>query len=166
MLDAAGLHYVKIFASNQLDEYVIRSLNEQNAPIDGFGVGTRLAVGRPSAALDGVYKLCWFDAAPTMLFHPFFPHQHVNVAHFDKEPLLKQVMVNGEIVSSLPSVHESAAYAQQRLACLEPEYQRFEDPYVYKVGISKALMELRDSLVFAHHRSPYQMEDSPDHPLQ
>ncbi len=208
MLDAAGLHYVKIFASNQLDEYAIRSLNEQNAPIDGFGVGTRLAVGRPSAALDGVYKLCWFDgtprlkiseditkvslpdrkqvwrywnsngyfyadgialaaeSAPTTLFHPFFPHQHVDVAHLDKEPLLRQVMVNGKIVSPLPSVQESAAYAQQRLAHLEPEYQRFEEPYVYKVGISKALMELRDSLVFAHHRSPYRAKKSSDRPLQ
>ncbi len=197
MLDAAGLYYVKIFASNQLDEYAIRSLNEQNAPIDGFGVGTRLAVGRPSAALDGVYKLCWFDGIPRLkiseditkvslpdrkqvwryidsngnfyadgisllseskpleIFHPFFPHRHVHVAHLEAEPLLHPVMHHGKIIVDFPSVQASAAYAQERLSRLEPEYQRFEDPYIYKVGISKALMELRDHLVFAHHRSPY-----------
>ncbi|CAN5878019.1 nicotinate phosphoribosyltransferase [soil metagenome] len=58
MLDEAGLPYVQIVASNQLDEYVIKSLLEQEAPIDGFGVGTSLVTGQPDAALDGVFKLC------------------------------------------------------------------------------------------------------------
>src|SRR5690606_18910518 len=57
MLDDAGLSYVKIAASNQLDEYVVKSLLEQDAPIDIFGVGTSLVTGQPDAALDGVYKL-------------------------------------------------------------------------------------------------------------
>ena len=35
MLDAADLKYIKIFASNQLNEYVVGSLNEQHAPLDG-----------------------------------------------------------------------------------------------------------------------------------
>ena len=42
MLDAAGFPEVKIAASNQLDEFVIRSLRQQGAPIDIFGVGTSL----------------------------------------------------------------------------------------------------------------------------
>lgn len=57
MLDEAGLNQVKIAASNQLDEYVIKSLQEQGAPIDVYGVGTSLVIGRPDGALDGVYKL-------------------------------------------------------------------------------------------------------------
>lgn len=57
MLDNAGLQSVQIVASNQLDEHIIKSLNEQRAPIDVFGVGTSVAVGKPDAALDGVYKL-------------------------------------------------------------------------------------------------------------
>lgn len=57
LLDAAGFPEVKIAASNQLDEYVIRSLRQQGAPIDIFGVGTSLVTGAPDAALDGVYKL-------------------------------------------------------------------------------------------------------------
>lgn len=64
MLDSAGLHYVKIAASNQLDEYVIKSLLEQGAPIDVFGVGTNLVTGQPDAALDGVYKLCYSAGKP------------------------------------------------------------------------------------------------------
>ncbi len=69
MLDEAGLSYVKITVSNQLDEYVIRSLLEdQGAPIDVFGVGTRLVTGQPSAALDGVYKLSMCDGEPRLKF--------------------------------------------------------------------------------------------------
>lgn len=64
ILDKAGLYYVKIAASNQLDEFVIRSLLEQGAPIDVFGVGTSLAVGQPDSALDGVYKLAFANDKP------------------------------------------------------------------------------------------------------
>ena len=64
MLDSEGLHEVKIAASNQLDEYVIKSLMDQEAPIDLFGVGTNLVTGRPDAALDGVYKLSYANGKP------------------------------------------------------------------------------------------------------
>ncbi|QOR75903.1 MAG: nicotinate phosphoribosyltransferase [Thermoflavifilum sp.] len=66
MLDEAGLSYMKIAVSNQLDEYLIRSLREQGAPIDIFGVGTKLAIGHPDAVLDGVYKLCEINHVPTI----------------------------------------------------------------------------------------------------
>ncbi len=66
MLDDAGLNYVKIAASNQLDERVIHSLKTQNAPIDIFGVGTRLVTGHTSPALDGVYKLNSIDGTPKL----------------------------------------------------------------------------------------------------
>ncbi|VEG92021.1 nicotinate phosphoribosyltransferase [Legionella spiritensis] len=64
MLDEANLHDVTITVSNQLDEYVIKNLLEQQAPIDSFGVGTNLAIGAPDAALDGVYKLAFAHGKP------------------------------------------------------------------------------------------------------
>jgi len=66
MLDEAGLHQVKIVASNQLDEALIKSLLDQGAPINAFGVGTKLVTGQDSPALDGVYKLCLFDGKPRL----------------------------------------------------------------------------------------------------
>lgn len=65
-LDAEGLTDVKIAVSNQLDEYVIKSLQEQNAPIDVYGVGTNLVIGHPDAALDGVYKLAYANQKPRL----------------------------------------------------------------------------------------------------
>jgi nicotinate phosphoribosyltransferase len=57
VLDEAGLRHIKIFASGGLDEYSIAALVSKGAPIDGFGVGTRMGVSEDAAALDIVYKL-------------------------------------------------------------------------------------------------------------
>lgn len=66
LLDESGFNKTKIFVSSDLDEYRIEELVRSEAPIDGFGVGTRLATGAnynsitreggPSA-LPGVFKL-------------------------------------------------------------------------------------------------------------
>ncbi len=72
MLDEAGLPYVKIVVSNQLDEYLIRSLLQQEAPIDAFGVGTRLVTAMDTPALDGVYKLGVCGGRPTLKFSDNF----------------------------------------------------------------------------------------------
>ncbi|GAA3411129.1 nicotinate phosphoribosyltransferase [Paenibacillus hodogayensis] len=57
MLDEAGLPYVKIVASNDLDETLIFNLKAQGARIDTWGVGTQLITGGSEPALGGVYKL-------------------------------------------------------------------------------------------------------------
>ena len=57
MLDKAGYPNAKIFASSDLDEYVIQDLKTQGAKIDVWGVGTRLITSSDWPALGGVYKL-------------------------------------------------------------------------------------------------------------
>jgi nicotinate phosphoribosyltransferase len=189
MLDEAGLDYVKISVSNQLDERVIKSLIEQGAPIDLFGVGTRLITGQPDSALDGVYKMSLIDGEPRMkisdslskttlpglkkvyrysngergfladaivlekekdieyIYHPFEKEKRFRVAKYRKEELFHKVMENGEIIMPFLSVAEIARFARERLALLPPEHKRFEYPHIYKVGISKKLLRLRDSIV-------------------
>ena len=73
ILDAEGFDYVQIIASHELDEFQIDILLEKGAPLDSFGVGTRLATGAnfnsltgegAPSALGGVYKLVESDGRP------------------------------------------------------------------------------------------------------
>lgn len=57
ILDAAGLRAVRIFASGDLDEHAVARLVEAGAPVDSFGVGTRMGVPHDAPTLDVVYKL-------------------------------------------------------------------------------------------------------------
>lgn len=203
MLDDAGLQDVKIVASNQLDEYLIKSLKEQNAPIDIFGVGTSLVTGEPDAALDGVYKLAMSDGKPRLkisensskitlpgkkqvyrlfngegnfyggdvvtmndedvnnidiMHHPFEPLKSLNIKHLKKEPLLYKVMENGEITTPGRKPDEIAEYSRSRLALLPDEFKRFDNPHVYKIGISPGLKELKNNLL-DKYRNRYESTD-------
>lgn len=57
MLDAAGHSDCKIFASSDIDEYVLQSLKQQGAKIDIYGVGTKMITSHNNPSLGGVYKL-------------------------------------------------------------------------------------------------------------
>ena len=50
-----------IFASGDIDEAEILRLKSLNAPIDGYGIGTKLVTGAP---VNGVYKLVELDNIP------------------------------------------------------------------------------------------------------
>lgn len=56
-LDEAGLTDAKIVVSNELDERIIHQLVTDGAPIDLWGVGTKLVTGGDTSSLSGVYKL-------------------------------------------------------------------------------------------------------------
>ena len=58
MLDAAGYDYVKIFASNNIDEDILLALKAQDCKIDVYGIGTKLITSFSNASLGGVYKMC------------------------------------------------------------------------------------------------------------
>lgn len=58
MLDEAGFPDCDIYASNSLDEILIKDMLNQGAKIDGFVVGEKLITSASSPVLDGVYKLC------------------------------------------------------------------------------------------------------------
>jgi len=194
MLDEAGLSYVKIIASNQLDEFVIRSLLEQDAPIDAFGVGTKLVTGQTSAALDGVYKLSMCGGKPRLkfsenfgkislpgkkkvmryvgrdgmfygdalaledeselewMFHPLFPENRSPLKRMQHEDLMEVVMDRNGLKREW-SIADSARYARERLSTLAQEHKRFENPHVYKVGISQGLMQLRSKLIDSFHKT-------------
>lgn len=191
MLDQAGFENVKIAASNQLDERVIASLRSQGAPIDTFGVGTRLVTGDETPALDGVYKLSSVNGEPTLkiseniekitlpgkkkifrflnndqsfyadailldqeehlerMHHPTFPAKRSPLSGRDFEEVLYKVIHKGEEIVALPEVEEIVEYKKKQFLRLQEEYKRFDNPHIYKIGISTNLMKLRDHLLIS-----------------
>jgi nicotinate phosphoribosyltransferase len=191
MLDDAGLGYVKILVSNQVDEHVIRSLRDQEAPVDAFGIGTSVLTGQPDAALDGVYKLAMASGKPRLklsesvqkvtfpgvkqvhrfsdigsefmadavclweedpkkiseIHHPFDKDKSLKLHGWFSEPLLEKVMEKGKALQKMQHPAESYEYLKKRLEKLPDEYKRFENPHIYKVGLSTKLNEIRDELI-------------------
>jgi nicotinate phosphoribosyltransferase len=57
LLDQAGLTGARISVSNDLDESIIQTLTDAGAPVNSWGVGTRMVTGGHESAFTGVYKL-------------------------------------------------------------------------------------------------------------
>src|SRR5207244_1420837 len=66
ILDAAGLDDTTIFASGNLDEHVIAAAVARGAPIDAFGVGSRLGTCADAPYLDMAYKLVACGGRPVL----------------------------------------------------------------------------------------------------
>lgn len=64
ILDVGGLPQATIFASGNLDEHKEARLLKAGAPIDGFGVGTRMNTSADAPYLDCAYKLVDYDGRP------------------------------------------------------------------------------------------------------
>ncbi len=76
----------------------------------------------------------------------------MRIGELQKEPLLQPVMENGENKLEHKSLQEIAEYSKNRLAELSIEYKRFNNPHIYKVGISEALKAERDKLIASYQK--------------
>lgn len=65
-LDEAGLKKAKIFLTNGLNEDLIKSLKEQKAAVDIFGVGDEIAVSKSNPCFGGVYKIVEIEKQPVI----------------------------------------------------------------------------------------------------
>ena len=70
ILDGGGFPDVRIIVSGGLDEHDVAALLAAGAPIDGFGVGTRLDVSADAPSLEMVYKLVSFGGRDTLKVEP------------------------------------------------------------------------------------------------
>jgi len=161
LLDAAGLSAVRIFASGGLDEHEVAALVAAGAPIDAFGVGTKMAVSEDAPSLDMAYKLVAYAGRPRMKLSTkkvLYPgrKQVFRVAEggrmvrdvigrhdeaLEGEPLLRPVLRGGvRLADGRVSLEEARAHARRELGRL-PEALRSlaaaEAPY--RVDISPTL---------------------------
>jgi nicotinate phosphoribosyltransferase len=164
LLDAAGLSQVRVVASGGLDENEIAALLAQEAPIDSFGVGTRMGASSDAPTLDMAYKLTAYAGRGRLKLSPgkrilpgrkqVFRRERAGEASGDilaradevasGRPLLSLVMEGGVRTAagrvSLAEARERARDETARLAPRLRALERAEPPY--KVAISEALLAL------------------------
>lgn len=171
MLDQEGLREVKIFASGDLDEYKIEELDLAAAPIDDFGVGTKMGTSADAPSLDVIYKISEVTNdhgvfLPTMKLSQdkvTLPGRKQVFRLYDKrgfckkdiigletenlgEPLLKQVIHAGEVVyppASLSVVRETAL---KNLRSIRKGLKTLSGGYAYPVLISPGLKKMMNAL--------------------
>ncbi len=166
MLDEAGLRNVTIFVSSSLDEYQIQDLVNAGAPIDAFGVGTKLAVMEGASHLDMAYKLVEYGGKGRLKLSTkkvLYPGRkqvfrqveaghmvHDVIGRFDEElpgeRLLQPVMSQGRATSPV-DLGESRRRFQLELQRLPDHLRKLEpSPVPYPVRFSERLQEDLDRI--------------------
>lgn len=162
LLDQAGCPGARIFVSGGLDEYDIDTLVRACAPVDAFGVGTRMGVSADAPTLDSAYKLVAYGDRPVLklsaekatlpgakqVFRNMrlggdvlaLRPQHIP----GREPLLRPVMIAGRPTEDPDALAVMRARLDDDLDILPSAALRIEHPYPVPVSMSRELVRLRD----------------------
>ena len=162
ILDDAGLHQVRIIASGGLDELDIDDLVRSGAPIDAFGVGTRMGVSADYPYLDTAYKLVQFGDRPVMKLSTGKatapgPKQVFRRGRMEdviglrteptppgSEPLLVPVMTGGRRIRERQSLEVARRRFEADLDKLPEEAMELRAPAAPQPTMSEALLRLAD----------------------
>lgn len=163
ILDDGGLRTATIFASGNLDEHELHRLVAGGAPIDGFGIGSRVVTSADAPYLDCAYKLQSYAGTPRCKLSEAkatWPGAKQVYRHFDHDgpmafdviataeetrlglPLLECVMHQGQRTGDDPALADSARRLRRQLALLPPVLRGRERAVAYPVVKSQALQTL------------------------
>ena len=164
ILDDSGLDYVRIVASGGLDEYELERLIQGGAPIDMFGVGTRVGVSGDAPWCDMVYKMVCYDGRPVMklsagksslpggkqVFRQYDSDGKMadDVIALDEEspgsgePLLASAMIDGQRTMQTNPLDAARQRVADGLAALPDQYKKLRAPAQYPVSISSGVQRL------------------------
>ncbi len=165
ILDRAGCPEVKIIASGNYDEFRLAEAVKRRAPIDMFGVGTRVGVSADAPFMDMVYKLVRYGgrdvrklspgkrslAGPKQVFRRFDAAGlmsgdwigHADEAMADAAPLLHPVMQDGRRLAPPRGLDATRRQCRQNLSSLSAGYKHLRRPECYPVMISDYLARIQ-----------------------
>jgi nicotinate phosphoribosyltransferase len=169
LLDEAGLPEVKIFASGGLDEFKVDELLRASAPIDAFGVGTKVGVSADAPWTDCAYKLVEYAGQPVLKLSAkkqtlpgpkqVFRYHDLGGTYLrdriaqaeeqlaDGEPLVGEVMKGRKRAAPNPTLAELRSRFRREFACLPERHKALRSAEVYDVRISEQLEQLRQRVV-------------------
>ncbi len=160
ILDAAGCREISIFASGNLDEYRLRDLVAAGAPIDSYGVGTRMNTSADAPYLDCAYKLEEYEGLPRRkrsegkATWPGRKQVHRRYGQDGRivrdvltlagesvagEALLEPVMRAGRRIGPPTPLGAIRAHARQQLAMLPPALRGLDAGAAFEVEIAPSL---------------------------
>ena len=163
ILDADGGDEITIFASGNLDEYAVQALVQGGAPIDGFGVGTRMNTSSDAPFFDCAYKLVEYAGEPRrkrssgkatwpgrkQVFRRCDEHGMLcgdtlalDGDQFGGTQMLNPVMRGGALLAPLPSLDQIRVNARSQLDSLPPELRALHPAPAYAVTISESLRDM------------------------
>jgi nicotinate phosphoribosyltransferase len=170
ILDQSGLPDVQIFVSGDIDEYRIRELLSASAPVNGFGVGTKLDTSADAPYLECAYKLVEYAGRPKLkastgkatlpgrkqvfrrIQNGFIAGDTVTLAADRGEgfPLLAKVMEGGRRLSPAPTLSAIAEYAAKQLQSLPQSLRGLGATPPNIVEISPVLRKLHNEIRRLH----------------
>ncbi|HEY0666408.1 MAG TPA: nicotinate phosphoribosyltransferase [Gallionella sp.] len=163
ILDDGGLRQVTIFASGDLDEHELLQMLAAGAPVDGFGIGTRMDTSNDVPYLDCAYKLqeyagrarrkrsegkqTWPGRKQVWRSHSADGRFAADVVTLEDdaqpgEALLAPVMRGGRRIGPAMELADIRSHAADNLARLPEALRQLREPSTYPVEISPALREL------------------------
>jgi nicotinate phosphoribosyltransferase len=169
VLDDAGCTDVRIIASGDLDEHVIAGLLAAGAPVDAFGVGTRMGTSADAPSLGVVYKLVEDVDGPRAKRSPgkvtlpgakqIWRRRHDGGAPVGDvlalageevegaEPLLRQVVAGGRRLTRPPLAEAIGRCAANLTALPAPLRELAAEPAApFPVGLTPALGDLAEAV--------------------
>lgn len=169
ILNAAGHQDVTIVASGGLDEHDVVHLLDAGAPIDVFGVGTRVGTSADAPTIDSVYKLVEFDGRPVVKLSPGKETRpgakqvwRAEIGDGDvlasrdeaipsgTTPLLAPVMIGGRRTAGDEPLTVIRDRLAGDLAALPANAARLRDPVSPPLRISERLEEITHEVRAAH----------------
>ncbi len=172
ILDSGGHPEIGIFASGDLDEYALTALVSSAAPIDGYGIGTKLDTSADAPFLNCAYKLQIYAGRPRrkrsegkvswpgrkQVFRTRDDNGDMlaDTVDLEGEPqqsgaLLRLVMKEGRRLASPPALAEIRSLAASELGHLPAPLRRLDPDFHYPVTISPALQTLAEQLDQEQH---------------
>ena len=163
ILDEADLRETKIMVSGGLDEFKLARFTNDGAPIDGYGIGSKVDTSADLPFLDCAYKLQEYAGLARrknsegkatwpgrkQVYREFDEHGTMrrDLVTLDGEPgagepQLLQVMANGQTTSPAESVSEIRDRTQRNLGKLAQAQRRLDDPEPYPVEIAEPIRAL------------------------
>lgn len=166
-LDEAGLEYVKIVLSSDLNEYKIDAYTRDGVPVDYYGVGTEMITAKPVAALSGVYKLVEDDLGPRIKLSESKRtnpgrkqvYRVIDGDHFrydimelegkpsEGTPLLTEAVKGGRVLREALPVHEVRDYCLDCVSRLPDEVKKVYVKIPYQLRIGPELRRLTERIV-------------------